>query len=158
MTGEHPLLGLLLSDLGRCLSARFDMLGALEDITSAVHVSEKAVHLTAVDHVDRAEMLDNLSSYSYNLFGRSGAVEDLTRSIQANEEAVEAASPDHTCRPYMLNNLEVRFGERFQLVRSLDDIHKAVQAATEGTDVTPSTREPFDLGSKIAEISHREST
>lgn len=56
MTGEHPLLGLVLSDMGRCLSARFDTLGALEDITSAVRVSEKAVHLTAVDHVDRAEM------------------------------------------------------------------------------------------------------
>jgi tetratricopeptide (TPR) repeat protein len=87
-----------LSQLGMAFQLRFERLGVLSDMTSAISFLQQAVNATADGHPDKPARLSYLGISLESRFQRLGGLEDLEAAISNLRRAVELTLDDHPRR------------------------------------------------------------
>lgn len=108
---------------------RFARSGNLDDLETAIRLSEEAISVTPTDHPLRTTILDRLGCYLCARFGLLGAVDDLDNAIKAATEAVNSASSDHPDRPLMWNRLSNHLTLKFMHLNDADALEQAIEAS-----------------------------
>ncbi|MEV0027837.1 tetratricopeptide repeat protein [Nocardia sp. NPDC050793] len=128
---DHPDLAARMSKLGIALWARFEHLGAREDLDEAVQVGREAMAATPTNHPNRATILSSLGNALETRFECVGAREDLDEAVQVGREAMAATPTNHPNRAAILCNLGNALRARFECVGAREDLDEAVQVGRE---------------------------
>ena len=142
LSGDY-IVPSMLSNVGTLLGTQFERTGAMDDLSRAVDVADKAVDATPHDHPDRAGYLSNLGNRPGRRFEWTGSIDDLNRAVDVADKAVDATPHDHPDRARRLSNLGYRLSTRFERTGSIDDLNRALASYTKGWNsrsAAPSTR------------------
>ena len=126
-----------LRKLGVALQARFDELGDVGDIESAVVHQKEALELYPPDHPDRLELLADLGKSSLAVFEQRGGTEFLDSSINYYTLALTLCSPDHPDRGRHLGNLGSAIQTQFEHSGNSGDLEKAIELYRESLTFFP---------------------
>ncbi|KAJ7136960.1 CHAT domain-containing protein [Mycena epipterygia] len=133
----HPDKPSQLNNLGNLLNSRFQRLGDLTDLQSAVLRFETAVALTPDGHPDKPSRLNNLGNSLLARFERLGDLDDLNQSIVRFEAAVTLTPDGHPNKPSWLNNLGNSLLRRFERLGDLNDLNQSVLSLEDAVTLTP---------------------
>lgn len=134
---NHPELGAIFHDLADTFRERFEQLGLLGDLETAIDAAEQAVRFTPPDEPDWIARVSNLGCYYSMRFDCLGGLDDLAKAIDTNERVVAATPFDDPERGGRLCNLSYAFHSRFERLGDEEDIQMAVSASQQA--VTTST-------------------
>ncbi|TEB25858.1 hypothetical protein FA13DRAFT_1896426 [Coprinellus micaceus] len=124
-------------NLGGSLTCRFERTGNLEDISAAISLRTRAVHLTPEGHTDLPIHLMNLGGSLTCRFERTGDLEDISEAISLQTRAVHLTPEGHTHLPIHLMNLGGSLTCRFERTGNLEDISAAISLQTRAVHLTP---------------------
>ncbi|KAF9062799.1 CHAT domain-containing protein [Rhodocollybia butyracea] len=133
----HPSHIASLSNLGRCLSVRFQQTGHLGDLDESVQLIQEALLLCPVGHPHRGHVLSILSTPLQSRFQETGQLEDLDNSIQLSREALLLNPVGHRKHGSSLSNLSGGLLLRFQNTGQLGDLDESVQLDQEALLLCP---------------------
>lgn len=131
---NHPALGSIYNNLGNSFRERFDEMGLVDDLESAVWAAEEAVDVTPPDHPAWMGRVSDLGCYFSIRFDRLGGLDDIEKAIQMNELVVAATLPDDPELSGRLYNLSYALHSRFERLGDEEDIQNAVQAAEKAVE------------------------
>ncbi|KAI0312531.1 CHAT domain-containing protein [Amylostereum chailletii] len=130
-----------ISNLGHSFGVRFQRLGELSDLNSAVAAHQEAIKLIPDDHAtvikltpeghaNRAAYLSSLGASFLARFTRLGRLDDLDGAIHVQQQVDELIPDDHVSRAKHLN-------ARFQRLGRLEDLDNAIRAQQQAIELTP---------------------
>jgi tetratricopeptide (TPR) repeat protein len=129
-----------LHTLASRLAARFDSLGGVLDLESAISYESAAIELTSETHPSFPYLLESSARFRYARFQRLGGIADLNMAELTGRRAIGLLPPDHPELPEWLNHLVAvllaRFGQ-LGMANDLDDalaISKQVLELVRGSD------------------------
>lgn len=146
--GNNDPRAMVLVNLGKMLSLRYERYRTVDDLDRAIETIEAAAEAIDPDNPERAFVLWNLGAFlgtKYQLSG--GGVEILNQALQWAEKAVAATPATHPERPNRLNNLGLFYLMRNKETGSLADLGRAIQIVEEAVAATETTNpiRPFLL-------------
>src|SRR5208282_3711846 len=131
-------IAMYFNHFGTTFSARFNLTDSLDDLDSAILLSEQFVALTPDDHPDRVDRVRNLSAAFLARFDRMGSLDDLDSSIAMNERAIALTPNDRPAtRADLLNDLGDALQRRFGQIRSIEDLQRAITFQEEAVVTIP---------------------
>ncbi|KAK6530390.1 hypothetical protein TWF694_003745 [Orbilia ellipsospora] len=114
---------------------KFKRSGNLNDLCVAIETGEEAVMATSHDHLERADVLNNLAICYQTRYSMASSFDDLRKAIKLSEEAVATAmktmarnNPD---KASMLSNLALFLRLRFEHTGDIRDINMAIKRGEE---------------------------
>jgi tetratricopeptide (TPR) repeat protein len=116
---------------------RYQRLGDLQDLETALQTMQKVVELTPHKDPNRATLLQNLAVSLTERYKRLRNPKDLETSLQKQQEAVDLTADAHPNRALQLQSLATSLRERYHRLRDLKDFEVALWAAQEALDMTP---------------------
>ncbi|KAJ7668956.1 CHAT domain-containing protein [Mycena rosella] len=126
-----------LQSLAASLTARYQQLGGLVDLESAVQRRQEIMDLTPEDHPNRVHILHNLAASFHDRYRRLGNLKDLEAAMQHLQEVVNLTPADHISRAHYLQSLALSFRDRYQRLGYLQDLELAVETDQEAVELTP---------------------
>ena len=101
---NHPFRPHSLNNLATRFSARFDQLGAIQDLDEAIVLGREALDLDPQGHPDRSTSAINLANGLSTRYNQLGAVQDLDEAIVLDREALDLCPQGHPDREMSLTN------------------------------------------------------
>jgi tetratricopeptide (TPR) repeat protein len=101
----HPNRPASLHNLANVLWTRYEQLGDMEDLQSAIRLYHEALSLCPIGHPNRPKSLNNLASALQIRYSQLEEVEDLHSAIRLCQEALSLRPTGHPDRSSSLNNL-----------------------------------------------------
>ncbi|KAI0083510.1 CHAT domain-containing protein [Irpex rosettiformis] len=126
-----------MSNLGVCLSARFECVGEPQDLEESISLGQLANALTPDDSPDKHSRLCNLAVSLFSRFEREGRAEDLEEAIELDTRAVELVPNGHVSKPMLLSNLGSSLARQFERSGSANNLEKAIELLTHAVELTP---------------------
>ncbi|MCJ1334091.1 hypothetical protein MMC10_010798 [Thelotrema lepadinum] len=126
-----------LDSLGVLLERRYERLGKLDDLNSAISKGEEVVQMTPKGHQTRVGRLNNLAYRLHLRYQRTEQMTDLERAISVIQKAIHESYEGHPHRPACLGNLGLMLRSRCERTEDLSDLDGAVTATREALALTP---------------------
>ena len=126
-----------LDSLGVLLEKRYERLGKLEDLKSAISKGEEVVQMTPEGHQTRVARLNNLAYRLHLSYQRTEQMIDLERAISMIHMAIDESYEGHPHRSACLGNLGNMLRSRCERTEDLSDLDGAVTATREALASIP---------------------
>ncbi|KAF8704621.1 TPR-like protein, partial [Rhizoctonia solani] len=127
----------ILSNLGACLTERFERLGNLEDIDNAVDCLSHLARMTSDSDENLTARLANLGAAYNSRFQRLGRLEDNEQAIQCLRHAVSIAQKNDKGLPGCLNNLGNAYLTLYRTTGRMNAIDEALSVLEQAVICTP---------------------
>ncbi|KAK0452949.1 uncharacterized protein EV420DRAFT_1630338 [Desarmillaria tabescens] len=124
--------------LACCLNRRFQRLGQLVDIKSAIEMGRLALSLAAEGDQLKPMALEIVAISLYQYFKYLGKPDDLEEAISKQKDAIRLVSKGFLGKFRMLNSLSIYLRERFELFDDPDDLDQAIFKGTDAVNAAPS--------------------
>ena len=131
----HVLNGLCVA-----LRYRFDVIGALSDVTSAITYGEQAAELAATDFSKRAALavcLLNLGTAYRDRYDLTGDATDLDLAIDRLRISIEVSPTGDTGLALRLSNLGYALTSRHERSNAIRDLDEAIEVTQRAMDLAP---------------------
>ncbi|KIM91726.1 hypothetical protein PILCRDRAFT_811016 [Piloderma croceum F 1598] len=125
-----------LSNLGGSLRIRFESLGELPDIESAILNQQRAVDLIDDGNPHKQIVLSNLGASQLRRFERLGIHSDLDDAISNQLLAVKLTPDGHPAKPGNLSALSSSQNIRFQRLNNFVDLESSISNGQIAVDLT----------------------
>ncbi|KZV61536.1 hypothetical protein PENSPDRAFT_293122, partial [Peniophora sp. CONT] len=126
-----------LSNFAVFLLTRFERLGELKDLESALETDRRAVRLTPDDDPDLPRRLSILAVSWRARFNRLGELKDFDSALETDRRAVKLTRGDDPDLPRRLSNLAVHLWARFNRLGKLTDLNSALETHRRAIELTP---------------------
>ncbi|CAE6426278.1 unnamed protein product [Rhizoctonia solani] len=130
-------MAILLTHLGVCHGARFQLRGEPEDIDKAIEYTTTGLAITPDDDLDLPDILTKLGLLHDHRYKRLSDVDDSKKSIEYTARALSLTPDGHPELPSRLGNLGSFHGTRFQNQGVLEDIAKAIEYISRAIALIP---------------------
>jgi tetratricopeptide (TPR) repeat protein len=131
-----PLRRHALGTLATALLARFNLLGELDDLDTAITLGEEAVRLQPAGSPKRPARLGSLANAYATRYRWRGSVEALVSARAAYGEALELTPRDSPDFPLYMNNWAGVIADQFGLTDDMKDLDAAAEAYAVAASVT----------------------
>ncbi|KAK0493975.1 hypothetical protein EDD18DRAFT_1355914 [Armillaria luteobubalina] len=132
LTDDQPGLFLCLS---RSYFLRFDTLGNLDDLNSAVSAAKFGT--TKKESCSKASLLYTLAGYIRRQFGLLGDLDDIESAIEMERLAFSLVPEGDESRLWALYNTALSFSERFDHLGKSDDFEESISEGRKALDFMP---------------------
>ncbi|KZT39805.1 hypothetical protein SISSUDRAFT_580806 [Sistotremastrum suecicum HHB10207 ss-3] len=126
----------ILHDLGTGLLARFDKLGRINDINSAVDTFAEAQKIVPSTDAEQAACLTDLGVALARRYERLGRVADIHEAVEKHSEAVKYTPRDSNYLPSRLDNLGSALLARYLQTSDPKDLEDAIDRTDRAVDLT----------------------
>ncbi|KAF8718912.1 kinase-like protein, partial [Rhizoctonia solani] len=140
---EHPNLPNQLANLGESHNSRFERLGELDDLETAIQYQTHALELTSDSHPDLPHWLDRLALSQRARFRRLGDLKDLNMAIDYASRALSLTPDSHSDLPSRFANLGITYNDRFEHLGEPGDLKKAIEHQSHAVSSTPDGHPDF---------------
>jgi tetratricopeptide (TPR) repeat protein len=131
-----PLRRHALGTLASALLARFNLLGELDDLDTAITLREEAVRLVPVESPHRPGCLSGLANAYATRYRLRGPVEALVSARAAYSEALDLTPRDSPDFPLYMNNWAGIIADQYGLTDDIKDLDAAAEAYALAASVT----------------------
>ena len=125
-TAGHPRRSACSFQLAFHLSARYALLGGVENLNEAILLDRDILALRPPGHPDRSMSLNNLADDLATRYNLLGGVEDLNEAILLDRDALALRPLGDPGRSESLNNLAVHLATRYDLFGGVEDLNEAI--------------------------------
>ncbi|KAI8686836.1 CHAT domain-containing protein [Fusarium sp. Ph1] len=145
-------------NLGKYLQARYRRSRDSSDIERAIELVRKLVQAPVhpLDHSQRQEYLEQLSSALSLHAEDSGDLADLDEAVGLAREAKVTTPTDHLSWPMILSSLGLVLGKRFKKTQDIADLNEgielALQAASSLVEGHPNRAENLSLAAALLNV------
>ncbi|QRW08597.1 hypothetical protein RhiLY_07596 [Ceratobasidium sp. AG-Ba] len=122
--------------LGILYCTKYECIGNLEDIDSAIKWQLKAIGVAGENHDDQLVLQSGLSRSYMRRFKHLGRREDIEYAIGGLRDTTLTAPNGHTAKPDALNMLGMTYAARFNYFGDLADIDEAIILQTEAVKLS----------------------
>ncbi|KAI8686541.1 CHAT domain-containing protein [Fusarium keratoplasticum] len=178
-SGRTTSRGELLQALGNRIGSRYDLSGSMADLEESIKLSRQAIDETPstnpraielarqlvqapvhpLDHSQRQEYLEQLSSALSLRAEDSGDLTDLDEAVELAREAKATTPTDHLSWPMILSSLGLVLGKRFKKTQDIADLNEAIelalQAASSLGEGHPNRAENLSLAAALLNVKFR---
>ena len=112
--------------LAVALQDRFEQLGSIRSLDTAIALIEGALSVLPADHPYTPTCFNNLGVSLRSRFECTEVLDDLNRAMEASEEAVKLSPHDHPQRAGYLMNLALAIQSRSERLASTVDLGRAI--------------------------------
>ncbi|KAG9089500.1 hypothetical protein FRC07_012328, partial [Ceratobasidium sp. 392] len=123
--------------LGSAYLDRYEHLGQLTDLDTAINHHNRALELMPAEYPNKPIVLDSLStSYSVR-FSRLHEMQDLDKAIDLKRTVISLTSDNDSSRARYLANFGTVCRERFEKTKQYTDLEEAIGSLIQAASLTP---------------------
>ncbi|KAK0493948.1 hypothetical protein EDD18DRAFT_1355864 [Armillaria luteobubalina] len=127
----------LFSDLSDSYFHRFDIMGNLDDLNSAVSAAKFAISISIQGSPSKASLLNTLARYLWLWFEWLGKLNDIESAIEMGWLAFSLAPEGDELRPWALYSTALSFFKRFNRLGKSDDLEESISKRRKALDSMP---------------------
>ncbi|TFK45053.1 CHAT domain-containing protein [Crucibulum laeve] len=117
--------------------ARFEQLGHIDDINTAILFTQEAIKDIPDENSEKPAYMNNLGNAYLKRFRYQGNIDDMNAAIELVEKAVQLTSDDDPNKPARLNGLANSLLSRFERKGNQADIERAIIIAESAVRLCP---------------------
>lgn len=123
-------------NLAKCLGCRFDQIGDLADLNTAIQIFIRGASSTPEGHPDKPGRLHNCAKALRDRFSQTGDLNDLNKSIDFSKSTVLLSDTGHPERPVYVTILAHSLICLFEHVGDQDNLEKSIEAYNEALQLS----------------------